>query len=468
MRKDAGVDGDAQRIAQLGWMLFLKIFDDREQEYELMEEGYRSSVPEELRWRNWAANPEGVTGDELLDFVNNKLFRNLKELKFTPGADPRGLVVREAFADAYNYMKSGTLMRQVINRLNDIDFNSSKDRHLFGDIYEKILKDLQSAGNAGEFYTPRAVTQFIVDMVDPKLGETVLDPACGTGGFLTCAIESIRSKYVKTPTDEETLQASIHGVEKKALPHILSTTNMLLHEIQVPTQIRHDNTLTRPLRDYGPKDRVDVVVTNPPFGGMEEDGIESNFPKTFRTRETADLFLLLIMQLLKPGGRCGMVLPDGTLFGEGVKTRIKEKLLQECNLHTIVRLPNGVFNPYTGIKTNLLFFTKGEKTKEIWYFEHPYPEGYKSYSKTKPIRIEEFNLEKSWWNNRQENEHAWRVTVDEIVASGYNLDIKNPNAPNDTYGDPDKLLKKYNEIVDQIEKTLKKLKLELAASLERN
>jgi len=468
MRKDAGVDGDAQRIAQLGWMLFLKIFDDREQEYELMEEGYRSSVPEELRWRNWAANPEGVTGDELLDFVNNNLFRNLKELKFTPGADPRGLVVRETFADAYNYMKSGTLMRQVINRLNDIDFNSSKDRHLFGDIYEKILKDLQSAGNAGEFYTPRAVTQFIVDMVDPKLGETVLDPACGTGGFLTCAIENIRSNYVKTPAYEETLQASIHGVEKKALPHILSTTNMLLHEIQVPTQIRHDNTLTRPLRDYGPKDRVDVVVTNPPFGGMEEDGIESNFPKTFRTRETADLFLVLIMQLLKPGGRCGMVLPDGTLFGEGVKSRIKERLLQECNLHTIVRLPNGVFNPYTGIKTNLLFFTKGEKTKEVWYFEHPYPEGYKSYSKTKPIRIEEFELEKSWWYDRKENEYAWRVPVDEIIAHGYNLDIKNPNAPNDTYGDPDKLLKKYNEILGQIEKTRETLKKELATSLERS
>jgi type I restriction enzyme M protein len=468
MRKDAGVDGDAQRIAQLGWMLFLKIFDDREQEYELMEDGYRSSVPEELRWRNWAADPEGDTGDELLEFVNNNLFRSLKELQFAPGGDQRGLVVREVFTDAYNYMKSGTLMRQVINRLNDIDFNSSKDRHFFGDIYEKILKDLQSAGNAGEFYTPRAVTQFIVEMIDPKLGETILDPACGTGGFLTCAIEHIRANYVKTPADEMMLQASIQGVEKKALPHLLCTTNMLLHEIQIPSQIHHDNTLTRPLRDYGPKDRVDVVVTNPPFGGMEEDGIESNFPKTFRSRETADLFLLLIMQLLKPGGRCGMVLPDGTLFGEGVKTRIKEKLLQECNLHTIVRLPNGVFNPYTGIKTNLLFFTKDGPTKEVWYFEHPYPEGYKSYSKTKPIRIEEFDLEKSWWHNREENGYAWRVPVDDIVARGYNLDIKNPNAPNDSYGDPDKLLKKYHEILAQIEKTRETLKKELSASLERS
>ena len=467
MRKDAGVDGDAQRIAQLGWMLFVKIFDDREQEYELLEDGYKSAIPEEFRWRNWAADPEGITGDELLDFVNNKLFRNLKNLTFAPGADPRGFVVREVFTDAYNYMKSGTLMRQVINKLSDIDFNSSKDRHLFGDIYEKILKDLQSAGNAGEFYTPRAVTQFIVDMVDPKLGETFLDPACGTGGFLTCAIEHIRSKYVQTPADEATLQASIFGVEKKALPHLLCTTNMLLHEIQVPSQIRHDNTLARPLRDYGPKDRIDVVATNPPFGGMEEDGIEMNFPKTYRTRETADLFLVLIMHLLKPGGRCGMVLPDGTLFGEGVKTRIKEKLLQECNLHTIVRLPNGVFNPYTGIKTNLLFFTKGEPTEEIWYFEHPYPEGYKSYTKTKPIRIKEFDREKAWWDNREENDYAWRVSIDEIITSNYNLDLNNPNAPNADHGDPDKLLKKYNEIFDEIARIRDVLKKELVAALEQ-
>ncbi len=359
MRKDAGVDGDAQRIAQLGWMLFLKVFDDREREYELMDSDYKSVIPSRLRWRKWAADPEGITGDELLDFVNNDLFRALKVLAVGPKTDPRGLVVREVFEDAYNYMKSGTLMRQVINKLNEIDFNSSKDRHLFGDIYEQILKDLQSAGNAGEYYTPRAVTQFIVDMVDPQLGETLLDPACGTGGFLTCAIERLRKKQVKSAADEETLQKSINGVEKKPMPHLLCVTNMLLHDIRVPSRIRHDNTLARPLRDWGPAERVDVVVTNPPFGGMEEDGVESNFPATVRTRETADLFLVLIMHLLKPGGRCGMVLPDGSLFGEGVKTRIKEQLLTECNLHTIVRLPNGVFNPYTGIKTNLLFFTKG-------------------------------------------------------------------------------------------------------------
>ena len=467
MRKDAGVDGDAQRIAQLGWMLFLKIFDARESEYTLLEEGYTSVVPEELRWRTWADDPEGITGDELLDFVNDKLFRTLKNLTFAPGADPRGFVIRDVFTDAYNYMKSGTLMRQVINKLNDIDFNRSEDRHLFNDIYEKILKDLQSAGNAGEFYTPRAVTQFMVDMIDPKLGESVLDPACGTGGFLTCAIEHVRSRYVKMADDEKTLQESIHGVEKKALPHLLCTTNMLLHGIEVPSRVRHDNTLARPLRDYAPKDRVDVVVTNPPFGGMEEDGIETNFPSTFRTRETADLFLVLIMHILKDGGRCAMVLPDGTLFGEGVKTRIKEKLLRECNLHTIVRLPNGVFSPYTGIKTNLLFFEKGTPTKGIWYYEHPYPKGYKSYSKTKPIKIQEFDkLEKPWWENREENEHAWLVPVEQIIESGYNLDIKNPNAPDDKLGDPDELLAEYNKLLASTQVARDALKNELGQALE--
>ncbi len=339
MRKDVGVDGDAQRIGQLVWMLFLKIFDDREQEAELLADRYRSPIPKKLRWCNWASDPEGITGDELLDFVNDELFKKLKNLTVGANGDRRALVVRGVFEDAYNYMKNGTLIRQVVNKINEgIDFNRKQDRHVFNDIYEKILKDLQSAGNAGEFYTPRAVTEFMVQMVDPKLGQKVLDPACGTGGFLTGAIEHVRSKYVKNVADENTLQQSITGVEKKQLPHLLCVTNMLLHEIEVPSNILHDNTLARPLRDYGPRDRVDVIVTNPPFGGMEEDGIESNFPKTFRTRETADLFLVLIMHLLKPGGRGAIVLPDGTLFGEGVKTRIKEKLLDECNLHTIVRL----------------------------------------------------------------------------------------------------------------------------------
>ncbi len=466
MRKDVGIDGDAQRISQMGWLLFLKIFDDQEIEYEQTRDRYKSPIPRRLRWGSWAGNPEGITGDELLEFVNGDLFKTLKALPADPHTNPRGFLIRSAFEDSYNYMKSGTLLRQVINKINDtIDFNRSQDRHLFGEIYEKILKDLQSAGNAGEYYTPRAVTQFMVDMTDPQLGEKVLDPACGTGGFLTCAIEHIRKHYVNTAAQEKKLQRSLFGVEKKPLPHLLCTTNMLLHGIENPINIRHDNTLSRPLRDVGPADRVEVVVTNPPFGGMEEDGIEGNFPKNFQTRETADLFLVLIMHILKPGGRATIVLPDGTLFGEGVKTRIKEKLLAECNLHTIVRLPNGVFNPYTGIKTNLLFFTKGSPTKDIWYYEHPYPDGYKSYSKTKPMRIEEFEPEKAWWENRKENDYAWKVPIQQVIDSNYNLDIKNPNITDPTHIDPADLLAEYKQIAAELDKTQQQLKAELVASL---
>ena len=299
MRKDVGVDGDAQRIGQLTWLLFLKIFDDREQEYEL-DDSYRSPIPNELRWRNWASDPEGMTGDSLLDFVNNSLFPVLKELKVDVKRNPRGTLIKEAFADSYNYMKNGTLLRQVINEVNKLDFTKQQERHLFNDIYETILKDLQSAGNAGEYYTPRAVTQFMVEMSDPQLGQTVLDPACGTGGFLVCAYNHINGKYVKSVEDRQILQQSLVGIEKKPLPYLLAVTNLISHGIEVPN-IRHDNTLSRPLRNYTAYDFVDVVVTNPPFGGMEEDGIETNFPSTFQTRETADLFLVLIMTILKSG-----------------------------------------------------------------------------------------------------------------------------------------------------------------------
>src|SRR5436190_6995671 len=417
MRKDAGTYGDAQRLEQLGWMFFLKIFDDREKELELLRDNYKSPLPEHLRWTSWAKDEEGMTGEKLLDFVNIQLLPKLKTL--TAGtSDKLTTLIRTSFEDANNYMKNGTLMRQVINKINGIDFNASDDRHMFGDIYEKLLKDLQSAGNAGEFYTPRAVTQFIVEQVNPRLGETILDPACGTGGFLVDTIEHLR-KQAKTEADERSIQECFTGIEKKHLPHVLCVTNLLLHGIDVPSNVRHDNSLARPLRDWSPKERVDVIVTNPPFGGMEEDGIESNFPSEFRTRETADLFLVLMMKLLKPGGRAGLVLPDGTLFGEGVKTRIKEALLTECNLPTIVRLPNGVFNPYTGIRTNLLFFTKGAPTTHVWFYEHPYPPGAKSYNKAKPIRIEEFESERAWWGEekdgfkaRVESEYAWPVSID--------------------------------------------------------
>jgi len=466
MRKDAGVDGDAQRISQLVWMLFLKIFDDKEYELEMMVNGYESPIPDRLRWRNWATDEEGITGDELLDFINNDMFKSLKELSINEFSNGRGVIVKEVFADSYNYMKSGTLLRQVINKMNQIDFNKLEDRHIFNDIYEQILRDLQSAGNAGEFYTPRAVTQFMTDMTNPRLGEKVLDPACGTGGFLVCALESIRKQDVKNIEDRLIFQDSIVGIEKKSLPYMLSMTNLILHNIDIP-QIRHDNSLSRPIRSITNKSRVDVVITNPPFGGMEEDGIESNFPANFRTRETADLFLILVVSLLKDGGRAGIVLPDGFLFGEGVKTRIKEKLLEECNLHTIVRLPNGVFAPYTGINTNLLFFTKGESTKEIWYFGHPLPEGYKIYNKTKPIRIEEFDLEKAWWEDREENQYAWRVSIDEIKKRNYNLDIKNPHQAENNIGDPKKLLAEYRQLLTEIADVRTSLKNELMNALNR-
>ena len=472
MRQDAGVDGDAQRISQLTWLLFLKIFDDQEAELELMRDDYKSPLPEHLRWRRWAADPEGITGDELLDFINNTLFPKLKALNADPLRNPRGFVVREVFADAYNYMKSGQLLRQVVNKIVDIDFNNRAERHLFNDLYEKILKDLQSAGNAGEFYTPRAVTQFMVDQVNPRLGEKILDPACGTGGFLVCALEHLKQQR-KSVEDDALLQSAVHGVEKKQLPHLLCVTNMLLHGIEVPSQIRHDNTLTRPLADYGPRDQVDVILTNPPFGGTEEPGTESNFPADVRTKETADLFLVLIAELLRHNGRAAIVLPDGTLFGEGVKTRIKEKLLTECNLHTIVRLPNGVFAPYTGIKTNLLFFTKGTPTREVWYYEHPYPAGYKSYSKTKPIRIDEFAAEKTWWGaeadgfkHRVENEFAWKVGIDALKANGYNLDQKNPHAPDAASHDPDELLAEYRRLGGEAQGLRDQLKSILANALE--
>jgi type I restriction enzyme M protein len=464
MRQDAGVDGDAQRISQLVWLIFLKLFDAAEDLYE-WEAGYVSPIPERLRWRNWAADDEGITGDALMEFVDNELFPALKELAFQPDVDPRGLIVGEVFADTYNYMKSGTLLRQVINKLNEIDFASQQERHLFNDIYEKILRDLQSAGNAGEYYTPRAVTQFMVDMVAPQVGEVILDPACGTGGFLVCALERLRAQ-ARDAADWTTIERTIRGVEKKPLPHVLALTNLFLHGISVP-QIARDNALTRqPYRAITDRDRVDVIVTNPPFGGMEEPGVESGFPAAFQTKETADLFLILIMQLLKEGGRGAIVLPDGSLFGEGVKTRIKERLLTTCNLHTIVRLPNGVFAPYTGINTNLLFFSKGEPTETVWYYEHPLPDGYKNYSKTRPIRIDEFEPEKGWWVDRKENEYAWPVGVDEIVARNYNLDIKNPHRPQTENGDPRELLKAYQQQQMAIADLRQTLKAELTAALE--
>ena len=470
MRQDVGVDGDAQRIGQLCWMFFLKIIDDQDQELELLKEGYRSPVPPRLQWRNWAADPEGSTGEELIEFVNGDLFPNLKDLPLRGG--PRASVLRGVFEDAYNYMKSGQLMRQVVNKINSVDFNNLAERQHFGDIYEQILNDLQSAGNAGEYYTPRAVTSFMAQMIDPGPGEILLDPACGTGGFLTCAMRHMRERYVKLPEDEARMQAALRAVEKKPLPHMLAVTNMLLHNIEDPSFLRHDNTLARPYVSWGRNERVDIVLTNPPFGGWEEDGIESNFPKHLQTRETADLFLALIVRLLKPRGRAAVVLPDGSLFGEGIKTRLKEHLMEVCNLHTIVRLPNSVFRPYTSIGTNLLFFEKGGPTRDIWFWEHLVPEGQKAYSMTKPIRLAHLADCAAWWGGadrqgREAGGRAWKVSVDEIRARSYNLDIKNPYTAGEDYGDPDELLEKLTKAEAEVTSVRDRLKGILAEALLR-
>ena len=485
MRKDAGVDGDAQRLGQLSWLLFLKIFDAQEEDLEFEHDNYRSPIPEQYLWRNWAADNQGITGDALLEFVNNDLIANLKNLTAPIAKNPRGYVAKEAFSDAFNYMKNGTLLRQVINKLNEINFHSTEERHLFGDIYEQILKDLQSAGNAGEFYTPRAVTRFIVQMINPKLGESVFDPACGTGGFLACTVDTLKDQ-VKNNDDYAQLQNSVRGVEKKQLPHLLCTTNMLLHGIEVPKNIRHGNTLNKPLSSLDDNDMVDVVISNPPFGGTEEDGIEKNFPAEYQTRETADLFLQYIIEVLNEKGRAAVVLPDGTLFGEGVKTKIKKLLLDECNLHTVVRLPNSVFAPYTSIKTNILFFEKnaqgensktGKGTKEVWYYEVPLPTGVKAFNKTKPMKLENFDACAQWWGegksinaktkrkNRQENQYAWKVDIQDIIDRNYNLDIKNPHVGEVISHDPEQLLADYSAQQGQMNELRDQLKNILAAAL---
>ena len=460
----------------MSWLLFLKVFDAQEEELELELDNYKAPIPEQYLWRNWAENAEGITGETLLDFVNVELFPHLKTLTAPIDLNPRGYVAKAAFSDAFNYMKNGTLLRQVINKLNEFDFTDSQERHLFGDIYEQILKDLQSAGNAGEFYTPRAITKFIVEVTNPKLGEAIIDPACGTGGFLACSFDHVKNNYVKSASDHQTLQKQIHGVEKKQLPHLLCTTNMMLHGIEVPVQVKHGNTLNKPLSSWDTE--YDVIVTNPPFGGTEEDGIEKNFPREFQTRETADLFLQLIIEVLaapqndKQGGRAAVVLPDGTLFGEGVKTKIKKLLTEECNLHTIVRLPNGVFNPYTSIKTNILFFTKGTPTKDVWFYEHPYPAGVKNYNKTKPMKFEEFTTELDWWGNetdgfasRVETNQAWKVSIEDIIKRNFNLDIKNPYQGEIINHDPQELLSDYAKQQADIQGLRNQLKAILSAAL---
>jgi type I restriction enzyme M protein len=427
MWQDTGLNGDAQRIEQLGWMLFLKIFSDKDKELELLDDNYTSPIPDLFHWvkakGNWAGDDEGMTGDELLEFVDRQLFPALRNIDVSTG-NRRALIVREVFEGNNNYMKSGINIRKVLNKLNEMDFNVAKDRHAFGELYESILKGLQSAGKSGEFYTPRAITSFITEMINPQLGEKILDPACGTGGYLTCAIEHLKLQ-ANSVEESKSIGENIIGWEYKPLPYLLATTNLILHDMEVPN-IRFGDALDQPLSNFTEKHRVNAILANPPFGGIVANNNENNFPQNFRTKESADLFLILMIHLLKQGGRAGIVLPDGSLTGDGVKQRVRQKLLEDCNLHTIIRLPNSVFQPYATVATNLLFFTKGTPTKEIWYYEHKLPEGAKAYNKTKPIQAKEFEPIKSWWTDRKESDIAWKVPIQTIIDRNYDLDIKNP------------------------------------------
>ena len=464
MWQDTGLNGDAQRIEQLGWMLFLKIFSDKDKELELLDDNYTSPIPDEFHWinekGNWAGDDEGMTGDELLEFVDRKLFPALRNIDVSTG-NRRALIVREVFEGNNNYMKSGINIRKVLNKLNEMDFNIAKDRHAFGELYESILKGLQSAGKSGEFYTPRAITSFITEMINPQLGEKILDPACGTGGYLTTAIEHLK-KQANSIEERQSIAENVMGWEYKPLPYLLATTNLILHDMEVPN-IRFGDALNQPLSNFTEKHRVNVIMANPPFGGIVANNNETNFPQNFRTKESADLFLILMIHLLKKDGRAGIVLPDGSLTGEGVKQRVRQKLLEDCNLHTVIRLPNSVFQPYASVSTNLLFFTKGMPTKEIWYYEHKLPEGQKAYNKTKPIQAKEFDPIKTWWNDREESDIAWKVPIQTIIDRNYDLDIKNPIKQEETheYNSVDLMdllhvsFDKSNMLLDQLKKAMK-------------
>ena len=430
MRNDEGINGDAQRIEQIVWLLFLKIYDAKEEEWEFMDSAYRSIIPEKLRWRSWAVDKKdgkALTGDALLNFVNNELFPGLRDLPLDETSSRRQRIVRAAFEDNNNFMKKGVLLRQVINVIDAIDVSSLNSRHAFGEIYETILKSLQSAGNAGEFYTPRAVTDFMAAMLAPKLGERIADFACGTGGFLTSALNQL-APQIKTVEDRRQYNSALYGCEKKALPFLLCVTNMLLHDLDDPV-IMHGNSLSRPVQDYQESDLFDVILMNPPYGGSELESIKANFPLELRSSETADLFMALIMHRLKDKGRAAVILPDGFLFvTDGAKLALKHKLLTEYNLHTVIRLPKSVFAPYTPIATNILFFDKTGPTKETWFYRIDLPEGYKAFSKTKPMRLEHFAPVTAWWNARKPLEEdgvprAAVYAVQDILANDANLDL---------------------------------------------
>lgn len=476
MRNDAGVNGDAQRIEQMVWILFLKVYDAKEENWEFHNENFQSIIPENLRWRNWAKdNKDGkvLTGESLLTFVNTELFPSLKKLEVDETTPMSKLIVKDTFIDSYNYMKDGVSLRQVVNIIDEIDFNEYEDRHAFGDIYETILKDLQSAGNAGEFYTPRPVTEFMTLMLQPKLGDKMADFACGTGGFITSFLKVIDNQ-VKTIEDRQIYNNSIYGIEKKALPHLLCITNMLLHDIENP-MILHDNSLEKNVRDYEEDDKFDVVLMNPPYGGNEKDSVKINFPTELRSSETADLFISVIMFRLKTNGRCAIILPDGFLFGtDNAKTAIKEKLFNEFNLHTIIRLPKSVFAPYTSITTNLLFFDNTHKTKETWFYRMDMPEGFKNFSKTKPMKVDHFNPVMEWWKNREAInvdgfDKARKFNVKEIVDNNYNLDLCGFPHFEEEVLEPKATILNYHEkrtsLNDNIDKILSEISTQLGLEL---
>lgn len=453
MRNDAGINGDAQRIEQMAWIVFLKVYAAKEEDWDVNEDNYVSIIPDDCRWENWAHDDRSgnaLTGDKLLDFVNNILFPSLKGIDVDANTPIKKAIVKTAFEDVNNYMKDGVLLRQVINIIDELDLNDNDEIHAFGSIYEDILKELQSAGSSGEFYTPRAVTDFMAKMIKPKIGETVADFACGTGGFLTSWLNEL-APQIKTVSDQEKYDNSIYGIEKKQFPCILCVTNMLLHGIDVP-KIEHDNSLLRDVLDYTVRDQFDVILMNPPYGGHEKDGVKSHFPDDLASSETADLFMSVIMYRLKKNGRAAVILPDGFLFGtDNAKVNIKKKLLSEFNLHTVIRMPHSVFAPYTPITTNILFFDRTKSTEETWFYRLDMPDGFKNFSKTKPMKVEHFAPAIEWWNNREEInadgfDKAKKYSADFLINDrGCNLDLCGYPHEEEEILPPKELIQQYQE-----------------------
>ncbi len=453
MRNDAGINGDAQRLEQIAWMLFLKVYDTKEQDWAMSEDNYQSIIPKECSWGSWAADDRSgnaMTGEPLLNFVNNTLFPTLKGLNVNPNTSIKKSIVKTTFEDANNYMKDGVLLRQVINIIDELDLSDYEESHAFGEIYEALLRELQSAGSSGEFYTPRAVTDFMAKMIKPQIGERMADFACGTGGFITSWLNEL-APLVITTLDQKEYDNSIFGIEKKQFPYILCITNMLLHGLDMPN-IYHDNSLLKNVLDYTENDQFDVILMNPPYGGSEKADVKNHFPADLASSETADLFMSVIMYRLKKNGRAAVILPDGFLFGtDNAKVNIKKKLLSEFNLHTIIRMPKSVFSPYASITTNILFFDRTKQTEETWFYRLDMPEGYKNFSKTKPMKLEHFDPVLKWWGSREEInidgfDKAKKYTVKQLAEEfGYNIDLCGYPHKEEEILDPMDLIQRYEE-----------------------